>query len=187
LIFVNAARAHRDGMVGVHHHNPHGWQEGSMKKLVTMMAAAALFSLFAGPAAMAQQPSSPQGPGNRGMAYTGMYDLKTVETIRGEVVSVDRVAPAGGMKGKWMRRDHYGIHLTVKTEKETIPVHLGPAWYIENQAVKIAPKDEIEVKGSRIMFEGKPALVAAEVRKGDEVLTLRDANGFPVWMGWRRR
>lgn len=34
---------------------------------------------------------------------------------------------------------------------------------------------------------GKPALVAAEVKKGGEVLVLRDANGFPAWGGWRRR
>jgi hypothetical protein len=66
-------------------------------------------------------------------------------------------------------------------------VHLGPVWYIENQAVKIAPKDKTEVKGSGVMFEGKPALVAAELWKGNEVLTLRDANGFPIWAGWRRR
>jgi hypothetical protein len=26
-----------------------------------------------------------------------------------------------------------------------------------------------------------------EVKKGDEVLKLRDDNGFPVWSGWRRR
>jgi hypothetical protein len=47
-------------------------------------------------------------------------------------------------------------------------------------------KDESEVKGSRIIFEGKPAIIAAEVIKGDEVLTLRDASGFPAWNGWRR-
>jgi hypothetical protein len=81
----------------------------------------------------------------------------------------------------------YGVHLVVKTEKETISVHLGPGWYIENQDVKIAPKDRITVKGSRIMFEGKPAIIAAEVKKDDEVLTLRDASGFPAWSGWRRR
>jgi hypothetical protein len=25
------------------------------------------------------------------------------------------------------------------------------------------------------------------VKKGDEVLKLRDDSGFPVWSGWRRR
>jgi hypothetical protein len=75
----------------------------------------------------------------------------------------------------------------LKTEDETISVHLGPGWYIENQDVKIQPKDKLEVKGSRVTFEGKPVIIAAEVKKGDEVLKLRDKNGFPLWSGWRRR
>ncbi|HET7223887.1 MAG TPA: hypothetical protein VFI81_11860 [Rhodanobacteraceae bacterium] len=166
-------------------------KETAMKRLVTMCVAAALLGLFGGAGAstgaLAQQPSSARERGGWGMAYTGMYDPKTVETVRGEVVSVERVPPTGRAMGRMTRGAHYGIHLIMKTGMETIPVHLGPAWYIDNQAVKIAPKDKIEVKGSRIMFEGKPALVAAELRKGNEVLTLRDANGFPVWVGWRRR
>ena len=92
---------------------------------------------------------------------------------------MDRITPTKGM--------YYGVHLIVKTDKETISVHLGPGWYIENQDVKIVPKDKIEVKGSRITYEGKPAIIAATVTKGDEMMELRDTNGFPVWSGWRRR
>lgn len=84
-------------------------------------------------------------------------------------------------------RECLGVHLIVKTEKETIDVHLGPGWYIENQDVKIMPADKVEVKGSRITFQGKPVIIAAEVKKGEETLKLRDENGFPVWAGWRRR
>ena len=29
--------------------------------------------------------------------------------------------------------------------------------------------------------------IAGEVKKGDEILELRDDNGFPAWSGWRRR
>lgn len=111
--------------------------------------------------------------------YNRMYDPKAVETISGEVSSVDRITPGKGMSG--------GIHMLVKTDKETVSVHLGPSWYIENQDVKIEPKDKVEVKGSRVTFGGKPALIASEVRKGNEVLTLRDESGFPAWMAWRRR
>jgi hypothetical protein len=75
----------------------------------------------------------------------------------------------------------------VKTEKETISVHMGPAWFIENQDIKIAPKDKIEVTGSRVTFSGKPTIIAAEVKKGGEALKLRDESGFPVWSGWRKR
>jgi len=81
----------------------------------------------------------------------------------------------------------YGIHLIVKAGQETVSVHLGPAWYIENQDIKIVPKDKIEVKGSRITFQGKPAIIAAMVKKGAETLELWNENGFPVWSGWRRR
>lgn len=111
-------------------------------------------------------------------SYARMYNPQSVETIIGEVVSVGKIAPVKGMS--------YGVHIMVKSGKETISVHLGPAWYIENQDVKIAPGDRVEVKGSRITFQGKPALIAAEVKKGDEILTLRGANGFPAWNGWRR-
>jgi len=33
---------------------------------------------------------------------------------------------------------------------------------------------------------GQPAVIAAEVKKGDIVLKLRDDNGIPVWSGWRK-
>ncbi|HET6371499.1 MAG TPA: DNA-binding protein [Nitrospiria bacterium] len=116
------------------------------------------------------------GPGT---PYSKMYDPKTVETLSGEVVGIDRVTPMKGMS--------YGVHLTLKTDQETISVHLGPAWFVENQDIKIEPKDKIEVKGSKITFNGKPAVIAEEVKKGDEMLTLRDEYGYPVWSGMRRK
>jgi hypothetical protein len=79
-----------------------------------------------------------------------------------------------------------GVHLLVDAGKERLSIHLGPEWYIERQDVPLEPGDAIEVKGSRITFEGKPALVAAEIRKGADVLRLRDDAGFPAWSGWRR-
>jgi hypothetical protein len=114
-----------------------------------------------------------------GSPYNRMYDLRTVETISGEVVSVDTMT--------FMRGMNYGVHLMVKTEKESVPVHLGPGWYILNQEMTIEPNDRVEIKGSRITFQGKPAIIAAEVKKGEEVLKLREEIGFPVWSGWRRR
>jgi hypothetical protein len=109
-----------------------------------------------------------------------MYDPKAVETLNGEVVSIDEIKPMDGMMCS-------GIHLTLKTDKETISVHLGPSWFINNQDTKIEPKDSIQIKGSRIQFQGQSAIIAAEVTKGDQTLKLRDENGIPVWSGWRRK
>ena len=79
-----------------------------------------------------------------------------------------------------------GVHLVVKTDKGDVSAHLGPQWYLENQDVKIEPKDKVEIKGSRVTMQGQPVLIAAEVKKGDEVLKLRDDAGIPLWAGWRR-
>ncbi|HEY9799309.1 MAG TPA: hypothetical protein V6D25_03045 [Leptolyngbyaceae cyanobacterium] len=111
--------------------------------------------------------------------YTRMYNLQTLETLSGEVVSVNTSVP--------MQRMSHGVHLALKTAKETISVHLGPSWYIENQGIQIQPGDKIQVKGSRINFAGQPTIIAAEVKKGNVVMKLRDNNGFPVWSGWRKR
>ena len=136
--------------------------------------------LFIVSVAFAQPWKGYRGSGGWGMGtqYQRMYNPATVETISGTVESVDKVTPMKGM--------HYGIHLLLKTDKETIPVHLGPGWYIERLDTKIEKGDKIEVKGSRITFQGKPAIIASEVKKGDNILKLRDDNGVPAWSGWRR-
>ena len=107
------------------------------------------------------------------------YDPHTVETVRGEVTSVETLPAASGRSG--------GVHVTLKTDRETIAVHLGPAWWVEKQKPRIAKGDTVEVEGSRVTYEGKPAVIAREVKKGGETLTLRNAAGVPVWAGRGRR
>jgi hypothetical protein len=151
-----------------------------MRRFVTMVMILGAAGLLVASQARAQglrwRGGGGWGPGGQ---YGRMFDLKTVETVSGEVTSVQQMTPMKGMGP--------GVHLALKTDKGNLDVHLGPAWYIERQDIKIAAGDKIEVKGSRITFEGNPAIIAAEVRKGDEVLILRDANGVPMWAGWRRR
>ena len=106
-----------------------------------------------------------------------MYNPNTVETLNGEVVSVEKMIG----KGRYI-----GIHLTVKSSKEVISIHLGPEWYIRKQNISFVTKDKLSIKGSRITFEGKPAIIAAEVKKGNETLLLRNENGIPLWSGRRR-
>lgn len=102
-----------------------------------------------------------------------IYDLATVETTKGQVKSIDRVPSRKGGAPE--------IHLSLRTATETIGVFLGPEGYVEKQPVKIALDDEIEVKGSRVKLRQRPMLMAAEVRKGQATLALRDANGAALW------
>lgn len=143
-----------------------------MKKLVIIFATV-LASLVLSVDCAAQRRGGQGPPGER------MYNPQTVETINGVVVSIGRFS---SMKGT-----SQGVHAVVKTDQETISVHLGPAWFIDNQERTIAMGDSIEVKGSRITFQGKPAIIAAEITKDKQTLTLRDASGTPVWRGWKKR
>jgi len=151
-----------------------------MKRAITFIAVISILSFFSFPESFAQGGMKWQGSGNWGpnTQYGRLYNPQTTETISGEVVSVGTITPIKGMSS--------GVHVMVKTDKETISVHLGPAWYIQRQDIKIALGDKVEITGSRISFQGKPAIIAAELKKGTEILKLRDENGFPVWSGWRR-
>jgi len=122
-----------------------------------------------------------RGSGGWGMGtpYQGVYSPATVETITGEVSGIEQTVPMKGM--------NQGLALVVKTEKETVTVHLGPTWYLERLDTKIVKGDKVEIKGSRTTLVGKPIILAAEVKKGDDVLVLRDASGVPVWAGWGKR
>ncbi|MBM4055111.1 MAG: DNA-binding protein [Planctomycetes bacterium] len=110
--------------------------------------------------------------------YWKKYNPKTIETVAGKVISMEAISPIKGMSR--------GVRMVVASEKEEITIHAGPVWYIENQEIMIQPTDEIEVTGSRIYFEGKPAIIAAIIKKGNDVLPLRDDAGIPLWSGWKR-
>jgi len=152
-----------------------------MKKSFVMFAVLAIviFGLtnesFAQKGAMKWQGSGGWGVGT---PYQRMYDPAKAETLSGTVEAVAQVVPMKGM--------NRAVAVTLKTEKETISIHLGPEWYIGRLDTKIVKSDSIEIKGARATFAGKPVIIAAEVKKGDNVLVLRDSSGIPVWSGWRR-
>jgi len=114
------------------------------------------------------------GAGGPATGYGRMYNPATEETVAGEVVKVERVA--------WGRRAQ-GVHLLLKTGTETLPVHLGPSWFMDQQALKPAAGDRVEVTGSRVDFRGTKVIIAREVKKGGQVLTLRNSQGIPLWAG----
>ena len=102
-----------------------------------------------------------------------------METVYGDVVSIEKTARG--------RRMSYGVHLIVKSDEETLSVRLGPEWYMQDQGFTITTDDKVEIKGHRISDRGEEAIIAAEIKKGDKVLKLRDENGLPFWRGRRAR
>ncbi len=117
-----------------------------------------------------------QEPGqSRGMRDQQMYDPSKTETITGQVIEVKEFTGRNGITR--------GMGLVLKSGDKTIAVHLGPQSYIQGQSVKIAAGDTLEVTGFKTVRRGQEAMLAGQVKKGDEVLKLRDETGRPLWSG----
>lgn len=108
-----------------------------------------------------------------------MFDPKTLETFSGEVTIVDQIPAGYGMSDR--------VWLGLKTDNHMILVILGPTWFHKIKNFKIEPKDQLEVIGSMIYNMEEPMFIATEVKKGDQVLKLRDDSGYPVWAPPRKK
>lgn len=129
--------------------------------------------------------AAPRGFGWRGSGgwaaggpYGRLFDPKTVVSVSGTITTLEETTPFKDMG--------MGVHLMLKTKTETIDVHLGPLWYVESQDADLKVGDTVDVRGSRIGSSQQPAILAIEVKRGDDVLALRDEDGIPRWAGWRR-
>jgi len=108
-------------------------------------------------------------------AEARLFDPATVERVSGVITRVDSVDSRRGPST--------GIHLQLQANGDTLAVHLGPRWYMEEQAFAPQANDSLSVRGSRVTVQGAPAIIAAEVRHGARALRLRDAQGRPAWRG----
>jgi hypothetical protein len=107
----------------------------------------------------------------------GPYDPGRLETLRGEVVRVERIPSASGRRS---------LRLVLRTDDGAcVPIALGPAWVAERQAFTLVAGERVEVTGWRVV-RSKPPLAASKVRKEGATLRLRDAHGRPVWNSRRR-
>ena len=101
------------------------------------------------------------------------YDPAKEVTISGKVDAVQQV-----QKGRFP-----GTHLMVKTQTETVDVRLGPSYFIENHGFSFAQGDQVEVLGAKANVNGVDVVIAREVTKDGQKLTLRDTTGRPMWAG----
>lgn len=57
-------------------------------------------------------------------------------------------------------------------------VYMGPKWFIENQKIKFAKGDKVEVRGKKY----QAAIIASEISKGEWTMKIRnEEDGFAVW------
>jgi sporulation protein YlmC with PRC-barrel domain len=111
--------------------------------------------------------------------YGRLYDSAKEQTINGQIVSIETRAPLSGMAP--------GMQMLVQTDDgKSTRVQVGPAWYLERQDLDIKENTRVQVTGARAEIEGQPVLMARDVQFDGQVITLRDAQGMPMWSSLRR-
>lgn len=102
------------------------------------------------------------------------YDFSTEAKFKGTIDSViDRQCPISGGMGS-----HFMLKLSDGT---SIEVHLATTKFVKNYEVAFNKGDEVEVTGSKVKFEGADAILAREVKRGNDDFLFRDPQGKPIW------
>jgi DNA/RNA endonuclease YhcR with UshA esterase domain len=127
-------------------------------------------SVFIGMALLASLAVAQNPSGSR-------YDPATGTTVTGTVSEVTEQA-RGRMRG---------LHLNLTADAGMMNILVGPKQFVDSKQFTIAKGDRIEVTGSRFEVGGVSTIIAREINKGDQTLTLRDKNGVPAWSQGRGR
>ena len=79
-----------------------------------------------------------------------------------------------------------GMHLMVRPESaransETTDVYLAPDDYLKDFNTHFVKGDRLQVKGSKVKYNGGIVVLAREVRSEATTVYLRDEQGVPYW------
>jgi hypothetical protein len=115
--------------------------------------------------------------GKSGLNFEQGYDLNTVTTIRGKVVSID----AGDGNGPVTIAVHQGL--------ENVHIIAAPRWFWSDRGIPIKVNNEVVVTGAKA--QGKDGIMyvisskISNLSTGESV-TVRSEAGMPLWKGGGR-
>jgi hypothetical protein len=126
------------------------------------------------------------GPRRHRPESTLAYDTNSEATFKGIVAHVK-----GGpsllsrvFQFHTLGLGHKGVQekqLLLKTDTDTVQIHLGPTAFLTENNVEIRKGDTLEVTGSRVTVGDAQVILARAIRKDGNEWTLRDATGHPLW------
>jgi uncharacterized protein YdeI (BOF family) len=102
------------------------------------------------------------------------FDPKNQEVITATVQEVkDYHCPVTGS---------LGTHLTVKTTTGgTYEAHLAPAAFLKEFGMNFKQWETVTITGTKVTFDGKPAILARLIKVNNETYMFRDEKGRPLW------
>ena len=107
-----------------------------------------------------------------GDPYGQMFNAETIDTVTGKILKIEY---------------YQQMLLLIYTDaKKPALVALGPTGYFESQRKALQPGHMVTVTGSRVIVDDTPFMIATRIREGNEELQLRDKEGQPNWMAWKK-
>ena len=104
--------------------------------------------------------------------YREIFDPRTIETVTGKIIRVEYFEE---------------IKLMLYTDaKKPVLADLGPTGFFESQGKILKRGDLVTITGSMVTIDDTPIMVATTVKEGNEELQLRDKEGQPAWIGWKK-
>jgi hypothetical protein len=102
------------------------------------------------------------------------YDAKNEVTLKGTVDDIKEVP--GPLEG---------VHLVLKSDTETILVHVAPDKFLKEMDTSFNKGDVLEIVGCKVKdADGSDELLARQITKANNELMLRDKKGTPIWVLW---
>jgi hypothetical protein len=99
------------------------------------------------------------------------YDPAAETKLKGTVEEFKFVPASGKPTG----------YLVVKSGQETVQIFLGPKSFLDDMGASFKLADAVEITGCKVKQDGADLILAREVVKGDDTLTLRFKDGKPAW------
>ncbi len=77
--------------------------------------------------------------------------------------------------------DERGMHVLLNTDQGKVLVHVATALFMRDHKITLQPGDRLQVTGAKIRYQGKEGMIARQIIRRDEVFTVRDTAGKPMW------
>jgi hypothetical protein len=100
------------------------------------------------------------------------YDATTETTLKVAVEQLKLVPPTGGKPI---------AYLVAKSATDEVQIFLCPKSFLDEMGMEFKAGEEIQVVGSKVKQDGADLILAREVVKGGDTLTLRFKDGKPAW------
>ncbi len=100
------------------------------------------------------------------------YDPATEAELKGTVEELKLVPPTGGKPI---------AYLVIKNGEEKTQVFLCPKSFLDEMGVTFAMGDAVQITGSKVKQGSADLILAREVTKSGDTVTLRFKDGKPAW------